>query len=326
LLEGPLKVDLARIAALRSFVRTGGDIGQYEPRPFISYARPSSVPGVNSLGFLDDEFPLAKRPGVPRIVCLGSSTTEGGNPAGHKGSYPFFLGEILRERTGHPVESFNFAMSGWTTAETLVAYFLLVQDYAPDVVLVSEAPNDVEPRSWPGFRADYSHYRQTWKPLRFSWPYRMLVEWSDFFAARQLRSVTLFGIQAVVVRPPQGPYTYKDNRLPPETAAVFRRNVRTIVEHVRLRGGHAVLVTVPYDLERPQSMAGFRSGIDEHNQILRELAQSESCALVDLQELFRRENDGRHALFLDLVHVTPEGNRVKAAAIADVLVAAGLVR
>ena len=285
LLEPRLGVDRERLQALRDHVASGGVVGLHEARPHVLYARPPGVPGVNSLGFNDDEFKLARIPGTLRIACLGSSTTEGGNPEGHEGSYPRQLQHVLEERTGRAVEVLNFGMAGWTTAETMVNYFLVVQDYAPDIVVIHEAVNDVDPRRWPGFRTDYSHYRKPWSGVHYSLPYRLLVRWSDVFAASQLRNPAAFDVAAVVTRPPQGPLRDAGDKLPPETAVAFRRNVQTIAEHVRLRGGRVVLATVPYD-PAATSAAVYRNGIDEHNGILRELAEKNGFTLAD--ELRRR--------------------------------------
>ena len=322
LLEGPLGVDRERLARFRGFVRTDGEQGQYEPRPHSLYVRSPEDPQVNSLGFLDEEFRREKTPGTLRIACLGSSTTEGGNAAQREGSYPYFLGRILGERSGRPVETLNFGMSGWTSAETLVNYVLVVQDFDPDLVLIHEAVNDVEPRAWPRFAADYSHYRRPWRDVPISPAYRALITTSDLFAVWQLRSEQVFGIAAAVNRPPEGPYRFTDGRLPPETAAPFKRNVRTIAEHVRLRGGHPALVTMPYDSARTEALPLFRAGLDEHNAILRELAQEERLLLVDLDALARQQPERWRREFLDLVHLTPQGNRLKAEAIADALLAA----
>lgn len=317
LAEPRLGVDRVRLELLRDFVWTGGETADYEPRPHILYARPRGRPGVNSLGFGDDEFGREKRPGVVRIACLGSSTTEGGNPLGPAGSYPHFLKEEFARR-GRDVEVMNFGMAGWTTAETLVHYVLVVQDYAPDVVLVHEAVNDVDPRNWPAFRADYSHYRRSWKDVRFSLPYRLLVRFSDAFAAHEMRKTDAFGLQAVVVQPPQGPFAFADGRLPPETAEPFRRNVKTIAEHVRLRGGVPVFVTMPCDAARVAAFPVYKAGIDDHNRILRELAGSVG-SLIDLDALARQDATRLANAFLDLVHLTPEGNRWKAEQIASAL-------
>ena len=258
-----------------------------------------------------------------RVACLGSSTTEGGNPLGHEGSYPRLLKHALEERTGRPVEVLNFGMAGWTTAETMVNYFLVVQDYAPDIVVIHEAANDVDPRRWPGFRADYSHYRKPWGEVRYSLPYRLLVRFSDIFAATQLRDPSAFDIAAVVTRAPKGPLRDVGDKLPPETAVAFRRNVETIAEHVRLRRGHVVLATVPYD-PQARGVAVYRNGIDDHNRILRELAGKHGFILADVDARGRDRPGGTHAFFLDLVHMTPEGNRFKAEVIADAILQAGL--
>ena len=324
LLETRLGVDRARLQALRDHVWSGGAVALHEPRPHVLYARPHGVPGVNTLGFNDDEFRVAKSPGTLRIACLGSSTTEGGNPEGHEGSYPRLLQRVLRERTGGAVEVLNFGMAGWTTAETMVNYFLVVQDYAPDVVVVHEAVNDVDPRRWPGFRTDYSHYRKPWTEVHYSLPYRLLVRFSDVFAVSQLKAKGGFDLQSRVVRPPRGALRDAAGALPPDTAAAFRRNVLTIAEHVRGRGGRVVLATVPYD---PQAAGAgvYRSGIDEHNRILRELSRGDGFTLADVEARGRDRPGGLHPFFLDLVHMTPEGNRFKAEVIAEAMLQAGLV-
>jgi lysophospholipase L1-like esterase len=322
LLEPRLGVDRERLQALREHVRSDGAVALHEPRPHVLYARPPGVPGVNSLGFNDDEFRLAKTPGTLRIACIGSSTTEGGNPEGHEGSYPRLLQHILEERTGGPVEALNFGMAGWTTAEEMVNYFLVVQDYAPDVVIIHEAVNDVDPRRWPGFRTDYSHYRKPWTVVHYSLPYRLLVRFSDVFAASQLKTAA-FDLQSIVTRPPQGPLRDAGGHLPPETAVAFRRNVLTIAEHARGHGGRVVLATVPYDPQGGEAV--YREGIDEHNRILRELAAANGFVLADVDARGRALAGGTHRFFLDLVHMTPEGNRFKAQVIAEAMTENGLV-
>ena len=99
-----------------------------------------------------------------------------------------------------------------------------------------------------------------------------------------------------------------------------------MAEHVRLRGGVPVLVTMPCDPRADATFVHYRAAIDEHNQILRDLAREHGFALVDLDALARARPDGLHSSFLDIVHMTPEGNRFKAEAIADTLIAEGLVR
>jgi lysophospholipase L1-like esterase len=318
-LEPRLGVDAERIRLFREFVGSGGRVAEYESRAHTLYTRPRGQPGINSLGFADEEVPAERTPGVVRIACLGSSTTEGGNDR-RDGAYPHLLRQVLSERTGRPFEVLNFGMSGWTTAETMVNYFLVVQDYAPDLVILHEAANDVEPRARPYFRADYSHYRRSWTPPCYSLPYRLLVGASDLFAWTQLRGASPFNLDAVVVAPPPSEVPA---HLDPATAAAFRRNVLTIAEHVRLRGGRAVLATVPYDTAAAERFPIYRAGIDEHNDVLRALARDHGFVLVDLDRAAREGASTGAPFFLDLVHMSPEGNRFKAEVIAEALVRGG---
>ena len=71
LLEPRLGVDRERLQALRDHVGSGGVVGLHEARPHVLYARPPGVPGVNSLGFNDDEFKVARTPGTLRIASQG---------------------------------------------------------------------------------------------------------------------------------------------------------------------------------------------------------------------------------------------------------------
>jgi lysophospholipase L1-like esterase len=313
--EQRLGVDRVQLARFRDFVWTGGETSLYEPRPHVLYARPPLLPGVNRLGFTGPEPALAKAPGVLRVACLGSSTTEGGNPEGEQGSYPHFLKPALEARLGRPVEVLNFGMSGWTTAEELVHFVLVVQDYAPDVVVLHEAVNDVPPRNWPGFEPDYSHYRRPWTPPAHGLPFRLLVRVSDAFAAWARRREAAVGLDAVVVRPPAGPFAFAGGTLPPGTEAPFRRNVRTLAELARSRGARVLLATMPFDAARADAFPPFHAGLVEHNAILRELAAAERLGLADLEAMARGEQALAGA-FLDLVHVTPAGNRWKAERIA----------
>ncbi len=315
---GLLGVDTDALVRFRELVATGGDAALYQPRAHVLYARPRGQGGINQLGFNDREHPVAKPQGLTRVACLGGSTTEGGNPLGRVGSYPYLLETELAERTGELFETLNLGMSGWTSAEIMIHYFLVVQDYAPDVVVLHLGANDVEPRSRRGFRSDYSHYRRPWRELRFSAAFKMLVGISDIFAATQLRRSGDLSLASRVSFDYDEPYLVPGGRPPPETSGAFRRNVRTIVEHVTRSGGTVVLATVPFDRSRAEPSTA--AGIDEHNQILRELGTELETGLADLGARHLGDPSWMSGEFLDVVHVSPTGNEKKAAAIADVIV------
>ncbi len=325
-----LGFDAARRAAARDYVLHGWTAG-YAPHPHTIFRRPPAPGVVNAEGFKDAQWTLARTRGVPRILCLGGSTTESGNDAGLQGSFPFFLGAILRERLGREVEVLNAGMSGWNSAELVAAWFLDLIDFRPDLVVIHEAVNDVEPRGHQGFRRDYSHYRHAFVPLAYDPLTRWLAAHSDLW----LWLVGRDGpptIQDMTVFPDHPPYGFDGVRFPPGTLEPYRRNLRSIGESVLAEGGTLALMTLVYDTRydaRPQEAKDvwptrqFRVGIREHNQVMRELAAAHGWLLCDLEALERERMDEWAPWFRDLVHVEPEGNRRKAERLAQTLIEQG---
>ena len=313
--------DPARVGAYRRFVLEGR-AQAFVPRPYFGFARPRSEGLHNDLGFIGPDWQVERTPGVTRIACLGGSTTEGGNPSGLLGSYPFLLERALERATGEEFEVMNFGISGWTTAEIICAWFLLVQDYEPDLVILHEVVNDVEPRAWPGFRPDYSHYRRPWTVERADPLTRWLVSSSDLFAWAASRRA-LPKLADAVNRPPQGGYTFDGSGYPAETRGTYERNLRTLCSAVRRQGGDVCLATLPTQPPPPpgtseDGLDNFRVGIAEHNQVMRDLASAEGYLLCDLAAL-QPDKPGVRELFRDLVHVEPHGNQWKASRIRDTL-------
>lgn len=319
-LLGPVVgIDRENLARFEDFVASGGFA--YEPRPHTVFARHRGTPTVNSAGFSDIEWTLEKAPGVPRILCLGASTTEGGNAAGREGSYPFLLERELERRTARDFEVMNAGISGWTSAETLVAWFLTLQDYAPDLVVVHLAANDVTPRNMDGYRPDYTHWRHPWYPEEFGRLERALIRASDLFAWLRMEGKGHWNInlQTTYQQPAPHPYT-RERRLPAGSEGSFRRNVESIGRGAERRGAAVLLLTMPVAPRTPEEVPDsvYRFGVREHNRILRELAARHGWLLADA-EPWPEEDPAAAAEFLDLVHLLPAGNAEKARIAAEVL-------
>jgi len=314
-----------QIRKVREYV-LGGSVDHFEGRPHIIYARHRENSGANSLGFSDGEWELEHEDGVFRIMCLGGSTTESGNSFGFRGSYPNFLGRLLNEgpqASGRRFEVMNCGISGWTSAETMVAYFLLLQDYRPDLVVLHHSVNDAAARNSIDFRPDYSHYRRPWPTPHFGFLTRLLVEHSDLYVwLSDLRRnpPTLTDI-STTLQP--GRYAWNGDGLPAETAGSFRRNVKTILDHARAQGAEGMLVTMPLDpdlvTDGPSGVGVHLYGALEHNEIMRELCASEGYLLADAAAACAADPGPWAELFIDLVHLVPGGNLAKANVVADVL-------
>jgi lysophospholipase L1-like esterase len=302
---------------LRAWVCDGRS--RFRPTAYYGWTFDPKRPGVNTSGFLGIDVARARRPGVTRIACLGGSTTAGSLFEGYAGSYPGALVAVLEQRLGRPVEVLNFGMPGWTTAESLVHWVLDGKDYRPDVVLVHHASNDLFPRLAPGFRSDYTNFFHPWRAERASFLRRFLTRWSDLFTLIQLHGPEFELFEHVAVPQAELPLA-----IPPGTDGVFRRNLETLLANLRADGATPVVMTMihnPGEASTPMSNVCI-AGLVEHNEVARTVAAEQGCALFDLA---RVENAGLESSYLDLVHLTPQGNRRKAELVADFLIANGLV-
>ncbi len=325
-LEGRLGLTPATIANLRAYQR--GIVHGFAPRPYTVFRRVPGSSGVNSAGFLDGEWELERTAGVPRVLCLGGSTTEGGNTLGTLGSYPAFLREILQQRLGGPVQVMNAGVSGWCSAELLDAWFLELQDYRPDLVVIHEGVNDARPQMWPGFRRDYSHYRRPWRFPATGAFERALTGKSDLFLwllSRRTRPT----VGTATEFDPGGRSSFdpESRILPPETLLSFRRNLLSIGRSVRDLGGQVALLTMisdPRDEEEDVNRTvAYRVAIRENNRAMREIAAQEGWLLCDLESLEQDRREEWKSWFLDFVHVDPRGNARKAELLAELLLASG---
>jgi lysophospholipase L1-like esterase len=313
----------------------GENPGLYQGYPHTIY-RLKPQPGVNSLGFADLEWKRQSAPGVARIACLGASTTQDG-VGNDRPSYPRQLADMLTRRVGCPIETLNFGIDGWTTAESMTNYFLNVVDHGPDVVVIQHALNDVWPRLWPEYANDYSHYRTPFRPLEFSTLDGHLFRWSRTYAAIRLAN---WGPNDLTSRNTRKIASRKKvlgaARLEPETMLGYEQNLRTIIDHATARGTGVLLMTIktnPRGAEhimkrQPELIAKLVEGTEQHNEVLRRIARETDAILVDVARAWDEEGFEEKHLpnYTDgFVHVNAAGNRNKALMVAEAILSAGLI-
>ncbi len=311
---GPALTGTSReeVASLRAFLDEER-LPLYEERPHTIYVRNSAREGTNVLGFRGGEWSLVKEPGTLRVALLGGSTTESTDPAR--------LAQLVTERTGAPCEVFNAGISGWTSAESMLNWFLVLQDYRPDVVVLHHAINDVPPRFRRGHRADYSHFRRPWREPPLGGVERFLARWSDA-AAFLVHRKGPFTVQQLTSHPIQDPLDATDDLLPfPEGAATFRRNLETIGRDAARLDARVVLMTMAI---RPGDETDYealmRRGLTEHNDLTRALAAERGWQLFDWAQRWADAPDSA-ARFVDLVHLDEAGRESRTQALADALAA-----
>lgn len=114
-----------------------------EPRSIVWFDRPEfrHVRHVNSMGYSDREWPIAKKPGEKRILCLGDSWTEGvGAP--EDSTYVSLLADILSAR-----DSDTYVMNAGIAADDPFVNYVNYRDrlvaYHPDVIIQTLSGNDL---------------------------------------------------------------------------------------------------------------------------------------------------------------------------------------
>ncbi|HET6201232.1 MAG TPA: SGNH/GDSL hydrolase family protein [Planctomycetota bacterium] len=309
----------------------------YVPHPYLARAlRPGAVfeyrnylgdvvPWrINSSGYRGDEVASPKPPGRFRVVCLGASTTFGGeNPDGK--TYPDVLGRLLREaRPGVDLETVNAGVPGYTSIETLIDFALRGQALEPDLVVLYHGVNDVPALLTPGFRPDYAH----WRPLPPREP-----EGLDAFLQKSLLWLAL--VHRERAHPPKREATPLPEP-PPKALEAFARHTSTIAALARARGAKVVLATFAEAIDVYPEMAAeralfaglphpaadaYRRTLASLNEGLRATAGREGLLLVDLAARLPRNKK----IFYDWLHWTDEGCAEVARILAEEIVAAGLL-
>lgn len=322
LLAPRVGIDTQLYERLGQFVWTGK--GEYVPHPYSGFVRPADEARQRTYGLADER--RSKKSELPRILCLGGSTTEGGNPDGWRGTYPAQLATELAEKHGVKVEVVNGGVSGWTSAETLTAYVLNYQDFSPDVVLIHHAINDIEPMNAPEFRSDYSHWRVPMRELRPALWERVLLR-SSYLYAHLTSATERFSISgATKIESPDAAELWSGSNGSELAERTFARNIESVGRIAALDGAQVALLTMPFAEGRMNS--DVITATATNNRILREVAAANGWLLVDLDQEFRGgSGDGESVSseFLDAVHLTADGNRRKALILARELVKHGVL-
>lgn len=307
----------------------------------------------NALGYRGDEIAVPKPPGVYRIVCLGGSTTYSVCVHDYHYSYPYTLGKTLREMGYTNVDVVNAGVSSYSSWETLLQFQLRVLDIEPDMVIVNDGINDVDPRLvWPpsAYVGDNSGRRRDPVDLALHRP--TLIERSTLFRmllirAGLLRSPNhfestvdrfpptyygdLFYRQVLQGRYPSGFFKKVSARqmLEANKPIYFRRNTENLVAIAKARGIAVVLSTAAYTTRdfpgyprtRP-STPEYVLGLEQANEITRSVAQEMGVHLFDFQ---RAMPDEEIWWYVDGVHLSPLGEELKGKLYAAFVAEQGLV-
>lgn len=276
----------------------------YRPLPYVMYGlKPNWVrrdqktkdgtvliKSSNSLGFRGREVEQPKPAGRYRIICLGGSTTYS-DTVSDDDAYPTLLEKELRKgRPRRDIEVINAGVPSYTTAETINNLAFRCIDLKPDAIVVYEGINDYRTRIYKNFDSAYFHYRKIWNGSTEGW--------------ETGEGDMLGGINSLVEHksPPDNGDSDANARRAGTWA--FRRNLMSIAGIANVHGIKVVFVSsVCASDSKDYAGGGFVKGIEEENQVVREVAAQEHALFIDLAAVYSRTG-----MFEDIVHMNKSGS------------------
>lgn len=263
----------------------------------------------NRRGYRSPERPLEKPVGTKRVLCAGGSTTFDLLSPSDELTWPWRLEDELR-REGLAVEVWNAGFPGWTSLENLIALEARDLDLEPDLVLLYQGINDLQPAAVDSSDSSYeqSHYPLHHRALGLGAPAPNLLERS--LVLERLRRWRASALS-------EARYPPRPN-LPARARATFARNVRSFCAVARAHDATVLLVTQPLR-KRPANpeadhvyLASWIPGIevddavlwlDEFNDVLRREASAGRAYLADAAAEVAWQDDD----FVDPMHYSRSG-------------------
>jgi len=277
---------------------------------------------VNSLGYRGPEFTVEKPAGETRVVCVGGSTTFG-TALADQDSYPRRLESRLRTRFPQRNPSVvNAGVPGFTSAETLVNVALRILDLEPDYLVVLDNVNELSPRRWPNFAADYSHFRKPFARPEPSILGGFFESFSAFYCLARFHLTDYRWCQYVefyctrdFTKNWMGPPVDLSER----TLRPFHDRLVRVCRLARASGARPVLCTMAHRGDFAKDGPVFTELMAQQNEAIREIARTEDVPLADLDA----ELTGTADHFVDAVHFTPGGAALVASVVGRSLLRDG---
>ena len=261
-----------------------------------------------------------------RILAVGGSTTHDEKIAAESLTWVHQLETALRNRYGADVDVINGGVGGYTLYENVVHYLMLLTHLQPDVVLIFQGINDVNPRIFRNQHYDYRDYNRAW------WdPRQVVIEptrgWLAATATGRLvlwlthyQHISQLDIHSLT-RQPYPPQQSWSQNLRETPADLYRSMLENFVLLVQAQGRRPVIVPQLFRSLTPDD-AVFASGLALQNAANREVAEKLGVAFLPLEQLDAVFEPGD---FVDNCHFTPLGAERMAGALAAFLERSGVI-
>ncbi len=303
-------------------VKVYGQMPYFSPHHFLNYVLNLDVASHNSLGFRGKEISIFKEKNTYRIFCLGGSSVYGSRVL-MKESYPYRLNEILDENIkNRKTEVINAGVPGYTSANQFILFQFRLLSLSPDMIIVYSGFNDVFPRLMGVNTFDYSGFNRPWKSV--SVLRRIL--FSSLISQKVIGRIGKRLKITFLTWPPHihelvqdKPYQYFSSKyrenFDSTSIKVFKRNLLSLIQLAKANSVEVVLLTqsLAPAQDNDSLFQILKQALSEHNSTIRYLARKTNVYLVDLEKIFPK----RPSLFSDEIHMSPEGNRLRAKIIYD---------
>ena len=336
-----------------SVVDFGGDIRSHSPHHYLGYIpAPNFQRGVNKhnrLGFRGDDIFPDKPADTYRIVAVGGSTTYSVHVEDYRETYPDLLNDYLHKAGFESVEVINAGVAGYSSYDNLINISFRVLPLEPDLIILYQGINDIDKRFvYPSERylgdnsgAEAPNISDRVMPR--------IWEYSTY--------LRILGIRAGFIQS-HGEFDLHANRLAQSNYSVefkrqinrgtypadifeevsaekmqadnppvhFQRNLVTMLGIAESHNVDVLLITMVLSSDfhartgsaksRFYSNAVYQSAMAQHNDITRRIAEFTETPLFDMAIEFSDDPD----LFTDGLHMTAEGNQVRAQLIGDFVI------
>ena len=247
---------------------------------------------------------------VPRpwtIVAIGESTTFGWGVR-EGADYPSQLALVISE-LGYRARVINAGIPSYTSTQIRLLLDEMLEDYTPEVTLISLQWNDLFFSLVPNWYPDILVHQQP-------------PAWQRFLLThfRSYQAFLTYGQRA-------------DTPLEPSEAALatYRGNLVAMAERSRTAGAFPVFVASPFSSRNPRGLGkglGLElsedmlvRGVERFRSAMKDAAIEVEAPFLDHQLAENRRRDAH--LFIDLLHPKPGGNRLMAQELAQFLMEHG---
>lgn len=314
-----------------------------KPHPYLLWENTAEfisgkgIKQTNKQGYRNERDIGLPAPDTLRILTLGGSTTYGYLLDGPGDAWSAQLEKSLNARLGNTqykrVEVVNGGLNFATSAELLSHYLFRDRYLQSKIVILHTGENDIVPLLFDDYNPEYTHFRPGWQPQIHSLRggERRFVKQSNIIKilyAHWLNDGLALPYINKQSKPIDSPEDFYIENVKKNQPVGFERNLDLLIRNIIADGAKPVLVSPVMPSEKQfnelkgesaqrasviknMQKAG-RIGLEKDKEVLRKLSKQYHIPLIQIEP-----DQIPTEYFLDHIHLSKEGEAIKAAAITS---------